>query len=446
MQLIVLPEDSLINTEQYARSELIKDILEEMPSTQAGARLVNPCEETKDTAVVSAKESVLRTISCLASKHRMYIALSFGDKVPCTRQSEPACPDDGYFLYNSIGLFDEKGRFVAKYHKMQLYYEHHYNLPSECVAHPNPVTYFDSPFGRLGFLVCYDLMFRSPVIDLVEKHRVDTLVYSTYWFNYLPFVSAVQLQQAMAITHRVNFLAADVHLPADGTLGAGIFSGTRGALAYSNVPDGVSKLIIATIPCNANYPRAEEKCPPSAKQVVVFRTDKLPEYSNNHMNISLVKSIPLNHAFGQDFVQYCCPYSGICCSLYYRVRNVAQFNREHFVLLVGNVTSGALGQDRYPIRQEFCGLALCENSTCHSFATTSETKFASIDLTAKLKSKHIYPGVMTTTMELLPTKQWNFRTDKSSGQSVLSIRNAVKPLVAVTMYGRIYDQDPAYKH
>ena len=167
--------------------------------------------------------------------------------------------------------------------------------------------------------------------------------------------------------------------------------------------------------------------------------------NNFQLNTSLVQIIHLDHAFGQDYVEYCCPYSGICCSLYYRVKNVQQFNREHFVLLVGNVTSGALGQDRYPIRQEFCGLSACEDRNCSKFAITSKTKFSSVDLSAKLKSKHVYPSVMTSGLGLLPIEQWKYSTD--SGQRVISIHKHVdEPLVAVTLYGRIYEEDPEYKH
>ena len=439
VRLLVFPEDSLLNSERFSRQALIEDILEEMPSPEKGGRLVNPCLE------MSTRESVLRTMSCLAREHQMYLAYSFGDKVPC---AGPGCPPDGHYLYNSIALLDDGGNFVAKYHKMQLYYEFHYNIPSDCPGHFNPVVTYDAPFGRLGFLVCYDLLFHSPGVELVEQYQVDTIIYATYWFNYVPFVGGVQMQQAFAMRHKVNFLASDVQTDEGPNLGLGIFSGRRGALAYSNSPDGDSKLVIATIPQKSGHPKAAKTCPAHPKKVVVSRLSAgwASKVANFQLNVSLVKVIPLDSALGEDFVEHCCPYSGICCSVFYHASNVQQFRREHFVLLFGNVTSGALGQERYPIRQEFCGMAACETANCSRFATTSHTRFHSVDLVAKLKSKYVYPGVVTSNLGLLPTSKWTYRTAQAGGKSTISVSKAKEPLVAVTLYGRLYEEDPPYKH
>lgn len=442
VQLLVFPEDSLLNSEEYSRKKLIEEILEEMPSPEKGGPLVNPCLEwPNDTSLVGPKVSVLRNMSCQARQYGIFLAVSLGDKVPCSNQTDPGCPADSHYLYNSIGLFNNEGAFVVKYHKMQLYYEFHYNIPSDCANHGDPVVYYDSPFGRLGFLICYDLLFQSPGIDLVEKYAVDTIIYSTYWFNYMPFVSAVQMQQAFAIAHRVNFLAADVQTGEGPNFGAGIYAASRGALAYSNTPDGQSKLIIATIPTNGK--EGKSQCLTRAKKVVV--SERGPTKQNNFMlNASLVKTIRLEHAFGQEHLEYCCPQSGLCCSLYYRVKNVPQFNREHFVLLVGNTTSGALGQERYPIRQEFCGLAACEDRACLRFAITSQTRFSFLHLSGILKSQHVYPSVMTSGLGLMPVDEWQYSTEW--GQSTIIVRNASEPVVAVTIYGRLYEADPPYEH
>ncbi|KAJ6219744.1 hypothetical protein RDWZM_005556 [Blomia tropicalis] len=411
-----------------------------MPDPEKG---VNPCLEIVDTDTIKADESVLRTISCLAKNYQMYIALSFGDKVPCRKVEDSGCPVDGHYLYNTIGLFNNEGIFVAKYHKMHLYYEFHYNIPSDCASHFGPIVHYDTPFGRLGFLICYDLMFHSPGIDLVEKHQIDTLIFSTYWFNHIPFVSGVQMQQAFAMMHRVNFIASDIQNPINGTLGAGIYSGTKGAISYNNEPDGKSKLIIATIPTDSRS--TNSKCLPNTKKVIIANQGS--QVNNNlHLNVSDIKLIKLNHPLGSDYVEYCCPYSGICCSLYYRVHNIHEFNRENFVLLFGNVTSGALNQKRYQIRQEYCGMAVCEDKSCSRFAMTSKTMFSSIYMSARMNSKYVYPGVMTNKMGLLPTEMWRFQQIESEKLWTISLINSSEPLVSVTLYGRLYNQDPPYKH
>ena len=45
---------------------------------------------------------------------------------------------------------------------------------------PQLVT-VDTPFGRLGLSVCADLIWRSPVVDLVDLAAVDTLLVPLYW-------------------------------------------------------------------------------------------------------------------------------------------------------------------------------------------------------------------------------------------------------------------------
>lgn len=447
--MLVFPEDSLLNSERFSRQVLINEVLEEMPSPEKGGRLVNPCLEIKEeSSLVSARESVLRRMSCQAREHSMYIAYSFGDKVPCTRATDSKCPEDGHYLFNSIALLDDSGNFVSKYHKMQLYYEYHYNIPSDCPSHFDPVVFYDSPFGRLGFLVCYDLLFRSPGVDLVEKYQVDSLIYSTYWFNYVPFVSGVQMQQAFAMRHKVNFIASNVQtddVPLN--LGLGIYSGMRGALAYSNTADGASKLVIATIPQNSKSPNAAENCPPEPKKVVVSHSVNKNKAPNFQLNTSLVKIIPLvaPSASGDNIMKHCCPYSSICCSLSYQVKDVQQFSKEHYVLVFGNITSGALGQERYPIRQEFCGLAACVDPSCSTFASESHTYFSYIRLEAKMSSQtYCYPGVVTSGMGLLPVQQWKFQ--KESDKHYITVSNVQEPVIAVTLYGRLYEQDPPYKH
>ena len=71
--------------------------------------------------------------------------------------------------FNTQVALGEDGRILAKYHKTHRY------LSSGCVGdgHQQPggqdPRYFDTSFGvRFGMMLCYDLCFHTPGIELVS--------------------------------------------------------------------------------------------------------------------------------------------------------------------------------------------------------------------------------------------------------------------------------------
>src|SRR5699024_7284208 len=104
---------------------------------------------------------------------------------------------------------------------------------------------------------------------------------------------------------------------------------------------------------------------PRAKQIPVARSElKLP-LRNSHLDLSKAQIIALdlwqtgggqNHTTG-----WCCPQTRFCCRVHYRLRRPAPPfpSKEHFALLAAAAhTAAALGQARYPIRQEICALVV----------------------------------------------------------------------------------------
>jgi deaminated glutathione amidase len=135
--------------------------LVEMAVTQ-GARLVALPEYfaimgMKDTDKVKIRERdgdgpIQRFLSETARKHRIWL---IGTSVPMES------PNEGR-IYNSCQVYNEEGRMVARYDKIHLF---SLDLGKErfseerTIEPGKQVKVLESPFGRIGLSVCYDLRF-----------------------------------------------------------------------------------------------------------------------------------------------------------------------------------------------------------------------------------------------------------------------------------------------
>lgn len=68
------------------------------------------------------------------------------------------------------------------------------------------------------------------------KQGVRDIIFPSHWFSELPFLTALQAQQAWAYANNVNLLAAGGSNPSVGSTGSGIYHGTHGLLAAGIYP------------------------------------------------------------------------------------------------------------------------------------------------------------------------------------------------------------------
>jgi nitrilase len=111
----------------------------------------------KDTDKVKASEKegsgqIQQFLSSTAKKHDVWIVAG----------SVPLQSDTKDKIYNACMVYDNKGKLVARYNKIHLF---GLNLGNEkyheeaTIVPGNQVVTVDSPFGKIGLSICYDLRF-----------------------------------------------------------------------------------------------------------------------------------------------------------------------------------------------------------------------------------------------------------------------------------------------
>lgn len=358
------------------------------------------------------------------------------------------CPEDDVYFYNTDIAFDREGNMVARYHKVQPYFEV-VNVPDG----PEFVT-FDTDFGKFGMIVCFDSVFKSSV-ELVEKYKIDTLLFPTFWFDDIVPLNAVEWQQAWAFANNVNFVAANSQHAFTGTLGSGIYSKDDGALVYTYEPSDTSKLLIANLRIKGTSAIPEESSVTIITEddafPVIETGDKFQEqcydkllgppqkvgdyrcFKTQTENYTLVK---LEDSEGKT--KSC--HNGFCCELQYQAEDM----KEDFYLAAFNGLNNVLGYYHY--WEEVCLVVRCDafgDQECALQPSISNTVFEKASLSAKFTSERIYPTVSNTLFRLAPKTEWDtFTTD--SGTTLKFHNDAYKPILKIALYGRKYSSDPPY--
>lgn len=185
VQIFTFPEYGLYGPVILRSRDTIRPYAEEIPNMNG----VNPCELFQQFQ----ERPILHALSCLAKKFGVILVVSMADS-----------QRNGTLLYNTQVALDRDGTLLAKYHKTHLYYEQ-----DKFDAGDGKAVYFDSYFGvRFGMMICFDMIFGSPIQDLLV-HQVTDIVFSTWWVNFPPMINALQVQQSWSQYFRVNLLAAN---------------------------------------------------------------------------------------------------------------------------------------------------------------------------------------------------------------------------------------------
>ena len=118
-------------------------------------------------------------------------------------------PED-HRCYNSVVLVDDKGEIVQVYRKTHLYDAFGYKESDEFKEGDHLFEPVDTPFGKIGLFVCYEVRFPE-VARHLRAHGADILLMPTAWVKGdLKSLHFRTLITARAIENTVYMLACDM--------------------------------------------------------------------------------------------------------------------------------------------------------------------------------------------------------------------------------------------
>ncbi|CAG2253573.1 VNN [Mytilus edulis] len=238
VQILVFPDDGLYGND-FTRQG-IEPYLEYIPDPTKDTW--NPCTNPQK---YNNNSDILWNLSCIAQANNIYMVVNMGNFQTCSKSSDPNCPTDGHYQFNTDVVFDHNGTLIARYHKTHLYNEDQFDAPAE----PEHI-YFDTPFGRFGLFTSLDMVYKTPAISLIEEYNITDVVYPAAWTDTPPLFSSIQFHSAFAMGMGINLLAANLQVPEDSIYGSGIYT-ANGYKTFYNDKSNQPKLLVADL--NSNY-------------------------------------------------------------------------------------------------------------------------------------------------------------------------------------------------
>ncbi|XP_054852058.1 pantetheinase-like [Eublepharis macularius] len=419
--IIVLPEDGIYGW--VFKRETLYPYLEDIPDPQ-----VNwiPCIDPQRFGSTEVQER----LSCMARNYSIYVVANMGDKKSCN-STDPKCPKDGHYQYNTDVVYDPKGKFLARYHKYNLF---EWETPYFDFAKEPQFVNFNTSFGRFGVITCADILnFREPAISLVEVFKVDTILFPTAWTNGLPLLSAVQFHSAWAMGMRVNLLSANIHRPSLDLTGSGIFTPNGAKIYHFDMKTQKGRLLIAEIDA---CPRHSSTYPPPINWSLYASDPKhfFPQaevftgtiYFDNFTFTELSKEAG-NHTVCQK---------GLCCHLSYKMAEKCNDEVYAFGVFDGlHVVEG-----EYYL--QICTLVKCNTTdlkSCGQGVDTARTKFDNLSLSGTFNTSYVFPEILLTGTQLA-TGEFEVLKDGR----LISNHGLSKPVLSVALFGRWFEKDPPH--
>ena len=206
------------------------------------------------------KGPIQQFLAATAKEHRIWLV---GGSVPLAA-------DDAHRVRNSCLVYDDKGKLVARYDKIHLFGfdmgREHYS-EQRTIEPGRDVKVIDTPFGRIGLSICYDLRF--PELYRAMK-EVDIILVPSAFTETTGKAHWETLIRARAIENLAYVLApaqGGYHLNGRETHGDSMIVDPWGVV-LDRLPRG-SGIVIAGI--NPEYARRLRKSLPALKHRTLHR-------------------------------------------------------------------------------------------------------------------------------------------------------------------------------
>ncbi|XP_020020997.2 pantetheinase [Castor canadensis] len=411
--IIVTPEDGIYGMNFNRKT--IYPYLEDIPDPQ-----VNwiPCNNPNRFGHTQIQER----LSCLAKDNSIYVVANIGDKKPCNA-SDPQCPPDGRYQYNTNVVFDSQGKLVARYHKQNLFMgEDQFNAPKE----PEIVT-FNTTFGKFGIFTCFDILFHDPAVTLVKDFHVDTILFPTAWMDVLPHLAAIEFHSAWAMGMGVNFLASNIHLPGMRMTGSGIYAPDSPKVFHYDMKTNEAKLLLSQLDSHPNHPVVNWTSYASSIDALSTGNQEFKGYVfHDQYTFVELTGITGNYTICQK---------DLCCHLSYQMSE----KRLDEVYVLGAFDGLHIVEGRYHL--QVCTLLKCKTTelhTCGDSVDTASTRFEMFSISGTFGTQYVFPEVLLSKVQLAPGE---FQV--SSDGRLFSLKPTSEPVLTVTLFGRLYEKDGA---
>ena len=378
--------------------------------------------------------SVLTELSCIAERNNIYVVANFGSKERCepnTEIGELRCPAEGFLTFNTNVVFDAQGNFVSRYRKYHLFGDAYNKAPKPELIH------FKTPFGTFGQFICFDILFKDPAIDLIEENKIDTILFPSNWFDNVPLLTAIQVQDFWSLRNNVNLLAANNLQPFVGTTGSGIYSIDNSSI-YVSASSTSPQLILQTLPSNSNN---IEKCRAIAepKKLSLKNVRQLPEMFYRSTDVVRVTDddIILDLGKPEDDIQLC--HKKVCCQLVYKI--AGKDVPRGLVLIIRDNPRPITGW-----YEQFCALAIKDSSSkrkiFYDYDTGLSLKYEKLSISGKFSTKYVFPTASESVHELIDRSSRKFTCKQEEGATSCD-QSLLEPkfVNSFGLYARYFDAE-----
>ncbi|XP_036347918.1 vanin-like protein 1 [Rhagoletis pomonella] len=410
---------------------------------------IAPCE-------IPNSEFFLTELSCLARSRQIYLVVNVIEKFFCGNDTSVVgrCETSGLNTYNTNVVFDRQGRVISRYRKTHLYRSEYYS--KNTLPQPQIAT-FTTDFGvTFGHFICFDMLYWAPAAVLVKELGITDIIYPTYWFDELPFLTAVQLQEGWSFANDINLLAANANYPSEENSGSGIYAGRLGRLTAVINEESTTILLTASVPKRAyldSYVVPPVIQPTFEPQLQTPRFTKLA--LQRDYNVDIFTTVLLSEDFTTTNETLC--YDSEFCCHFQATRTAVAGNSSAYEAyryrLAAYSGSRTTHQRVDPAALKVCAVLACTNDQLYScghifpanVSVANKYYFDVLNVSASFPlatRRVIMPTSVDGTMLPLPVHTYEWQEVESTNATAISISLTYPKLDILTfgIWGNYYTE------